>query len=91
MLYDGSKSGVKRLELFESEIKFKKQNPVKIIPLVDCVRIVTCQRHKTTFTFEVSLREVCIRTVSHCFAHRDRIRALGIRAGGGGGGGGAPR
>jgi hypothetical protein len=54
VLYDGSKSGVKRLELFESEIKFKKQSPVKIIPLVDCVRIVTCQRHKTTFTFEVS-------------------------------------
>lgn len=55
VLYDGSKSGVKRLELFESEIKFKKQSAVKIIPLVDCVRIVTCQRHKTTFTFEVSV------------------------------------
>lgn len=54
VLYDGSKSGVKRLELFDSEIKFKKQDPAKIIPLIDCVRIVTCQRHKTTFTFEVS-------------------------------------
>lgn len=56
VLYDGSKSGIKRLELFDSEIKFKKQNPAKIIALVDCVRVVTCQRHKTTYTFEVSIR-----------------------------------
>lgn len=54
VLYDGSKSGVKRLELFDSEIKFKKQLAAKIIPLIDCVRVVTCQRHKTSFTFEVS-------------------------------------
>lgn len=55
VLYDGSKSGIKRLELFDSEIKFKKQNPAKIIPLVDCIRVVTCQRgHKTSYTFEVS-------------------------------------
>lgn len=54
VLYDGSKSGIKRLELFDSEIKFKKQNPAKIIALVDCVRVVTCQRHKSTYTFEVS-------------------------------------
>lgn len=54
MLYDGSKSGIKRLELFDSEIKFKKQNPAKIIALIDCVRVVTCQLKKTNYTFEVS-------------------------------------
>lgn len=63
VLYDGSKSGIKRLELFDSEIKFKKQIPVKIIALVDCVRVVTCQRHKSTYTFEVS--SVTLRILTH--------------------------
>ncbi|KAG9509520.1 Docking protein 1, partial [Fragariocoptes setiger] len=56
VLYDGSKSGIRRLEMFDSEMKFKKQSPAKIISLVDCIRVVTCQRHKT-YTFEVRTPE----------------------------------
>lgn len=61
VLYDGSKSGIKRLELFDSEIKFKKQIPAKIIPLLECIRVVTCQRQKTTYTFEVSSQQLVSR------------------------------
>ncbi|XP_035216391.1 uncharacterized protein LOC118189827 [Stegodyphus dumicola] len=52
-LYNASHHGIQRLELFESEDAYVKQNPTKIIPLTDCWKVTAAPQKHQPNVFEV--------------------------------------
>ncbi|KAF8790605.1 uncharacterized protein LOC129960740 [Argiope bruennichi] len=52
-LYKASNHGIQRMELFETEDAYVKQNPTKIIPLTDCWKVSPLPQKNQPNVFEV--------------------------------------
>ncbi|PRD21431.1 UNVERIFIED_CONTAM: Docking protein 1 [Trichonephila clavipes] len=52
-LYNASNHGIQRMELFETEEAYVKQNPSKIIPLTDCWKVTPLPQKHQSNVFEV--------------------------------------
>lgn len=52
-VYNASNHGIQRIEVFESEDAFVKQNPNKIIPLTDCIKVSPAPQKQQPNVFEV--------------------------------------
>ncbi|GFQ65598.1 docking protein 1 [Trichonephila clavata] len=52
-LYNASNHGIQRIELFETEEAYVKQNPSKIIPLTDCWKVTPLPQKHQSNVFEV--------------------------------------
>ncbi|GIY49547.1 hypothetical protein CEXT_352661 [Caerostris extrusa] len=52
-LYNASNHGIQRIELFETEEAYVKQNPSKIIPLIDCWKVTPLPQKHQANVFEV--------------------------------------
>ncbi|GFT74388.1 docking protein 1 [Nephila pilipes] len=52
-LYNASNHGIQRMELFETEDAYVKQNPAKIIPLTDCWKVTPLPQKNQSNVFEV--------------------------------------
>lgn len=54
-LYNNSRHGVKRLEIYDSEETFSRHAQRKILTLEDCIKVVPALQKHQTNVFEVSI------------------------------------